>query len=102
MSRGSVTRLSWQLLLALVMLLMQQAGLRHNLEHATRDDGIVNHAVCKVCLGHHATDDIVTFTPPALALLKASYSTTLTLPQAQHVSPVVTGYLSRAPPLSAC
>jgi hypothetical protein len=49
-------RAGWHWVLALVLLLMQQAGLRHGLQHATRDDGAPTHAACLECVAHHASD----------------------------------------------
>lgn len=99
--QGRLYRLmGWHVLLALAMLLMQQAGLRHALQHAARDDGAPTHTVCVECLAHHASDSGVAPTVPTLA--PASFGHVLaadtTLPQC---GPGVTCvYLSRAPPLT--
>ena len=56
--------IGWHLVLALFMLFMQQAGWRHALQHATRDEGAPTHTVCLECLAHHASDPSVAPTVP--------------------------------------
>lgn len=86
-------------MLALAMLLMQQAGVRHSLQHATNDDGAPAHIACLECLALHASDHGAT--PAALTLALASFDHVLTAdaaqPQCGHS--VVTGYQPRAPPV---
>lgn len=93
-----LSRLGWHTLLALVMLLMQQAGLRHSLQHATRDDGAPTHTVCVECLAHHASDHSAAPTVPVLALASFDHVLTADAAQPQCGQSVVTGYLPRAPP----
>ena len=88
----------WHLVLALVMLLMQQAGLRHSLQHALHDDGAPTHAACVECLAHHANDLGTTHTVPALALAEFDHVLTADEAHAQSGHGVQAGYLPRAPP----
>jgi len=46
-----MTRWGWRVLLAVVMLWMQQASLRHDLEHALEDPHQAAHVLCQECLG---------------------------------------------------
>lgn len=91
-------RLGWHLLLALVMLLMQQAGLRHALQHATRDDGNHAHTLCVECLVHHAADASVAPTVPTLALASFEHVLTADAAQPQCAQGAARAYLARAPP----
>ncbi len=88
----------WHLVLALVMLLMQQAGLRHSLYHALHDEGAPTHTVCLECLAHHANDLGATHTVPALVLADFDHVLTADEAQAQLGHCVQTGYQPRAPP----
>jgi hypothetical protein len=88
----------WHLVLALVMLLMQQAGLRHSLQHALHDDGAPTHAACVVCLAHHANDLGATHSVPTLVLAAVDHVLTADAAQGQRGHCVQTGYLPRAPP----
>jgi len=89
----------WHLVLALVMLLMQQAGLRHGLRHALQDEGAPTHAACMECLAHHANDLGATYTVPELVLADVEHVLTSDEAQAQRGHSVQTGYLPRAPPV---
>lgn len=91
--------MGWHLLLALVMLLMQQAGLRHALQHAALDDGIPTHTVCVECLAHHASDSGVAPTVPTLAQASLDHVLTADAAQPQCGQGVACVYLPRAPPL---
>ena len=55
-----VKRFGAFLVLALSMLLMQQGGLRHALQHSAHDnDGLPGHStLCKECLSFCAHDDL--------------------------------------------
>lgn len=97
-SRWLGRRLGWHIVLALVLLLMQQAGLRHALQHATRDDGGATHAVCVECLAHHADDTSLTPTVPSLALARLDHALTADAAQPQCGQGFAACYLSRAPP----
>lgn len=91
-------RLGWHLLLALVMLLMQQAGLRHALQHATRDDGNHAHTLCVECLAHQAADASVAASVPTLALARLEHVLTADTAQPQRAGSAPSAYLARAPP----
>lgn len=91
-------RWAWHLVLAFGLLLMQQAGLRHALQHATRDDGGATHAVCVECLAHHANDTAVTPTVPSLALARLDHALTADAAQPQCGQGLAASYQSRAPP----
>jgi hypothetical protein len=93
------SRLGWQMLLALVMLLMQQAGLRHSLTHATRDDSTPTHTACLECLAHHASDHSMAHTVPVLLLASFDHVRAADAAQPQCGHSVQTGYLPRAPPV---
>ncbi|MBI2731983.1 MAG: hypothetical protein HYX44_01305 [Aquabacterium sp.] len=90
--------LGWHLLLALVMLLMQQAGLRHALQHAARDEGVPTHTVCVECLAHHASDNGVAPTVPTLTQASLDHVLMADAAQPQCGQGVACAYLSRAPP----
>lgn len=91
-------RLGWHLLLALVMLLMQQAGLRHALQHTTRDDGNQAHTLCVECLAHHAADASVAPSVAAMALTSFEHALTAGSAQPQCAQGAPGAYLARAPP----
>ena len=95
-----VKRFGAFLVLALSMLLMQQGGLRHALQHSAHDnDGLPGHStLCKECLSFCAHDDLVAPTIATWVLTQRSLeaSTFWALPQRDTV--VATGYQSRAPP----
>ncbi|MDE2402216.1 MAG: hypothetical protein KGL90_11175 [Burkholderiales bacterium] len=94
-----LTRIGWHLLLALVLLLMQQASLRHALQHAARDDGHPAHStLCKQCLAHAATDALAFSTPPVMALLQAHGVPLADHQEAQRHDSPQAGYQTRAPP----
>jgi hypothetical protein len=95
---GLPKRLAWHLVLALVLLLMQQAGLRHALQHASRDDGGATHAVCVECLAHHANDTSVTPTVPTLVLAHLDHALTADAARPQCDQGFAACYQSRAPP----
>lgn len=93
-----MTGWGWRLLLAAAMLLMQQAGLRHDLQHALEKQDSAAHVLCQECLSHHSADQAVAHQVPTLRLTDASYAlTTSVLPTQRSVRPAL-GYLSRAPP----
>ncbi len=91
-------RLGWHLLLALVMLLMQQAGLRHALQHAASDDGKHAHTLCVACLAHHAAEAIVAPSAGTLTLARLAHVLTADSAQPQCAQGVARAYLARAPP----
>jgi hypothetical protein len=94
-----MSKLGWHMVLALVMLLMQQAGLRHSLQHATRNDSAPTHTVCLECLAHHASDHSMAPTVPALLATTFDHVLTADTAQPQCGHSVQVGYLSRAPPV---
>lgn len=97
--RGQMmTRWGWRVLLAMAMLWMQQAGLRHDLEHALEDANQAAHVLCQECLGHHGAQAALASTPPALHLTLARHAlVSLTAPTLRSV-PLERAYWSRAPP----
>lgn len=90
--------MGWHLVLALLLLLAQQAGLRHSLKHATHNEGAATHAVCLECLAHHANDHGSAPTLPVLALAQCEHVLTERVACAQCGHSVQAGYLPRAPP----
>jgi hypothetical protein len=91
-------RLGWHLLLALVMLLMQQVSLRHALQHAERDDGNQAHTLCVQCLAHHAADASVAPSVATVALARFGHVLTADTAQPQCAQGLACAYLARAPP----
>ena len=89
----------WHMVLALVMLLMQQAGLRHSLQHALQDERAPAHTACVECLAHHANDVGATHALPVLVLAQFDHVLTADEAQPQRGHSVQTGYLPRAPPV---
>lgn len=90
--------MGWHFMLALLMLLAQQTGLRHSLKHAVHDEGAATHAVCLECLAHHANDHSATPIVPVLALAGFDHVLTEGLACAQCGHGFQAGYLPRAPP----
>lgn len=98
MQGRTIKRLGWHLLLALVMLLMQQAGWRHALQHATRDDGHHAHTLCVECLAYHAADASVAPSKAAQALAHFEHVQTADTAQPQCAPGAPGAYRARAPP----
>jgi hypothetical protein len=98
MFTGKSPRLAWQLLLALLMLLMQQGALRHGLQHITGEDSAPTHSLCKDCLSFHAADQTLASAPllslPPVALPELPYLWA----SSDRLALLRTGYRSRAPP----
>lgn len=88
----------WHALLALVLVFMQQAGLRHALQHIGRDDAAPAHSVCLECLAHHAQDHGAAPTVPTLAVPSTEHVLTADQGEAQRTADVPRVYWSRAPP----
>lgn len=97
--RGLGSRLGWHLLLALMLLWMQQAGLRHALQHAALDDAAPTHAACLDCLAYHADQHGLapSVATPTLAPLHHVLQTSQAL--AQGGQSAWAAYLPRAPPV---
>lgn len=99
MQGRSWLRMGQTLVLALVLLLMQQAGLRHALQHAANDDAHAAHTICCECVAHHAADHLST---PHVLVLRM-LATTHAAPDAPRMvladGEVQTAYWARAPPL---
>ncbi|MDQ5926955.1 MAG: hypothetical protein QG554_1898 [Pseudomonadota bacterium] len=93
-----MTRWGWRVLLAVVMLWMQQASLRHDLEHALEDPHQAAHVLCQECLSHHGTQAALASTPPALQLSSARHALVSVAAPSLRSVPVERGYWSRAPP----
>jgi hypothetical protein len=92
-------RIGWHLLLALMLLVMQQAALRHALQHATQDDGHPAHStLCKECLAYAATDTVTPSAPQVIAPLAVHGLPPDDLRQAQCDPSPQAGYQTRAPP----
>lgn len=94
-------RWGWRLLLVMVMLWMQQAGLRHSLQHALEDADQAAHVLCQECLSHHSADSALPSHPPILHSGPARHAlVSLPAPTLRSV-PIEWGYRSRAPPSSS-
>lgn len=100
MKRKTVMQTGWHWVLALLMLLTQQAALRHSLHHDAHDEGPVAHSQCLSCLAFHAVDHAAapspTLTPPPAGAPSTPHVDT----SRPHQPPVHTGFLARAPPTS--
>lgn len=90
--------LGWYVLLAVFMQFMQQAGWRHALQHATRDEGTPTHTVCLVCLAHHASDASVAPIVPSVPLATFDHVLTAHAAQPQCGQGAARCYQPRAPP----
>ena len=100
LTRPTLMRMGRHLLLALAMLLMQQAGLRHSLEHDAHEDAAPAHTACLLCMAHHAQGSpALGGTPPALPVVQAGHVLCAPAGQVQPGGAASIGYLSRAPPL---
>jgi hypothetical protein len=93
-------RTGWHLVLALVMLLMQQAGLRHALHHVIDEEGAPTHTACLECLAHHA-NDAAALTPEPVSLMAPLLGHVLSHGPAPASAEArfSSGYWSRAPPV---
>lgn len=87
--------------LAALMLLTQQAGLRHGIEHERRDDGAAVHSLCTLCLAFHAADHTVAPPTVGVADIAADHVRQAITGQAQCVAAIATGFQPRAPPSPA-
>lgn len=92
------SRWVWHVVLALVMLFMQQAGVRHSLQHATNRDSAPAHTACVECLAHHAADSTLLPTVVAPVLGQFDHVLTADAAQPQRGQGVTRAYQSRAPP----
>lgn len=97
--RRPLLRASWQWLLALVLLLTQQAGMRHELKHLGDQDLHAAHTLCCECLAHHASDHTVATGTMALPLISAPQALRAEPAPASRWVATQTVYLSRAPPI---
>jgi hypothetical protein len=86
-------------LLAMAMLWMQQADLRHDLEHALEDANQAAHVLCQECLSHHGAQAALASTPPALHLSAARHALVSIAAPAWRSVPMERSYWSRAPPV---
>lgn len=98
MTRFKAPRLGWHLLLALLMLLMQQGALRHGVQHIKGEDGVPTHSLCKDCLSFHAAEQALAG-DNAPALPHPVLAQALPEPLwASHHGAFPASYRSRAPP----
>ncbi|WP_290872821.1 hypothetical protein [Aquabacterium sp.] len=99
MTRFKAPRLGWHLLLALLMLLMQQGALRHGVQHIKGEDGAPTHTLCKDCLSFHAAEQALAG-DTAPALLHPALTQAPPEPGwASHLGAFRASYRSRAPPV---
>lgn len=86
-------------LLALLMLLSQQAALRHSLEHGAADVDHAAHSQCLTCLAFHAVDHAAPATlAPSLPPVDSAPASVATAPESVITEPF-SGFLARGPPL---
>lgn len=91
-------RLSWHLVLAAFLLLMQQAGVRHSFEHKADEHAAASHAVCLLCMAHHAQGHALSGELPSMlapALHHVQQAVPLPAPRDGGIRPA---YLPRGPP----
>ena len=94
-----LSRTGWHLVLALVMLLMQQAGLHHAFEHAGHEDEAAHtHAACLQCAAHHAQGHALAPTPLEVAMPTGSHVLRAAAMHGQRTHGVQLNYRARAPP----
>lgn len=97
--RGTSRARVWLLhALAALVLLTQQAGLQHSVQHERRDEGVATHSLCKVCLAFHASDHSVAAQCPQWVGMATSHVLAPQIGRAQRPLDVTTGFDSRAPP----
>lgn len=84
--------------LAALVLLTQQAGVLHNIQHERRDEGVATHSVCKACLAFHAADHTVAAQPRAWVGGQVGHVLSEHLGRAQCTAGVSAGFQPRAPP----
>lgn len=93
-----MTRWGWRVLLVMAMLWMQQAGLRHDLEHAREDANQAAHVLCQECLSHHGAQAALASAPPVLHLSHARHALVSVAAPSLRSVPLERAYWSRAPP----
>lgn len=99
MTLRKLPRWGWHLLLALLMLLMQQGALRHGVAHHLKgDDSAPAHQVCLDCLAFHAGDQAVAGDTPTVPLLALHHGPTAAVVPVSPVAALLAAYLARAPP----
>jgi hypothetical protein len=98
MNRPKASRLGWHLLLALLMLLMQQGALRHGFQHIKGEDSSPTHTLCKDCLSFHAADQALASAPLLHLPVVGLPEVVLTLFSAPGNTPTCAAYQARAPP----
>ncbi len=92
---------SWHWVLAVVLLLMQQAGILHRLHHATHDEGTPHHTACLECVAHHASDAGAASAPgPCFASAHLGHVLATTPAPAVLLAGARAAYQARAPPVS--
>lgn len=94
-------RWGWRLLLVMAMLWMQQAGLRHSLQHALEDADQAPHVLCQECLSHHSAEAALASQPPVLHAGPAHHALVSWPAFTLRSVPIERGYRSRAPPSSS-
>ena len=92
------TRWGWGVLRVMAMLWMQQAGLRHDLEHAREDANQAAHVLCQECLSHHGAQAALASAPPVLHLSHARHALVSVAAPSLRSVPLERAYWSRAPP----
>ena len=97
--RGASRARVWLLhALAALVLLTQQAGVLHSIQHERRDEGAATHSVCQTCLAFHAADHAVATEPTAWVGAQADHLLSEHHGQAQCAVGVSAGFQPRAPP----
>ena len=97
--RGASRARVWLLhALAALVLLTQQAGVLHSIQHERRDEGVAAHSVCKICLAFHAADHTVATQPTTWVGAQADHLLSEHHGQAQCATGVSAGFQPRAPP----
>ncbi|MFT3857373.1 MAG: hypothetical protein QM742_07720 [Aquabacterium sp.] len=91
-------RLSWHLVLVAVLLLMQQAGVRHSFEHRADEDAAPSHAACLLCMAHHAQGHALSGDVPTMATPTLHHVQQAAALHARRDGSIVAAYQPRAPP----
>lgn len=99
MTLRKIPRWGWHLLLALLMLLMQQGALRHGVaHHLNGEEGAAAHQICLDCLAFHAGDQAVASDTTMAPLLALQHGPTVAVLPTDRTTAAPAAYLARAPP----
>lgn len=98
MNWREVMRSGRHLVLALLMLLMQQAAWRHTLQHDLGEDSKAAHTQCVLCLAFHAADQAVSPSPVPAILADLAFAAPTPPAFTPLLARVHAVFQARAPP----